>query len=105
SEIGEGREDRRACTDGNALLATSQCEPRVVAFAVAERAVKHGDTIAERAAEAGDRLRREGDLGNEHDRALSALLDERAEQRDVDERFAAPGDAMKKEGFTGARGA
>ena len=73
AEVLERREDRRARADGDALLAALEREPRVVALAVAQRAVQHGDLVAEHGAEAIDGLRRERDLGHEHDRRLSPL--------------------------------
>ena len=105
AEIRERREDRRARADGDALLAASQCQPGVVPLAVAQRAVEHGHAIAEGRAKAIDRLRRERDLGNEHDRALVARIDQRAQQFDVDERLATAGDAVQQKRFTRPPGA
>src|SRR5947209_19425161 len=84
AEIGERREDGGSRTDGDALLAATECEPCVVPLAVAQRAVQDGDAIAECGAEAIDRLWREGDLRDEHDRALIALVADGSEQLDGD---------------------
>ena len=101
AEVLERREHRRPRANGNALGATAQREPFVVALAVAQCAVQDGDAIAEDRAKAVDRLRRERDLGHQNDRRLAALVDHAPQQLDVDQRLAAAGDAVKKKDFTG----
>src|SRR5439155_16559047 len=64
AEVAERREDGRAGADGDALLAAAEGEPGVVPLAVGEGAVQHGDPVPEDGAEAVDRLRGEGDLGD-----------------------------------------
>ncbi len=64
-----------------------------------ERAVQHGHAVAEHGAEPIDGLRREGDLGHEHDRRPAAALDHLAQQLDVDQRLAAAGDAVEQQGL------
>ncbi len=44
----------------------------VAALGLGQRGVQHGDAVAEALAEAAERLRRERDLRDEHDRAASA---------------------------------
>ena len=96
THIPQGREDRRPRSDGDALLAALQRDPCVIALAVAECAVEHGDAVAEHGAKPVDGLRRERDLRHEHDRALPTLLDDAAQQLDVDKGLSAAGDPMEQ---------
>ncbi len=96
AEVGERREDRRARANGDSLASLAQREPFVVPLAVAERAVQHRDGVAELGAKAIDGLRRERDLGHEHDRRLSIAQNEPLEKLEVDERLAAAGDPVKE---------
>ena len=75
----------------------SEREPCVVSLAVAQRAVQHGDLVAEHGAEAIDRLRRERDLRHEHDRRLPLLEHDAPQQLDVDERLSAARHAVQQE--------
>jgi hypothetical protein len=104
AEIAQRREDRRARADGDALLAAPQRQPGVVALAVAQRGVEHGDTVAEDGAKAVDGLRRERDLRNEHDRRLPLHLDDVAQELEVDERLPAPRHAVQEEDLPGIAG-
>jgi hypothetical protein len=103
-ELGDRREHGRTRPDRDPLLPTPERQPRVVALAVGERRVEHRDLIAERAAEPVDRLRRQRDLRHQHDRALPALPHHAAQQLDVDERLAAPRDAVQQERLPCASG-
>ncbi len=58
--------------------------------------MEHGDPIAKRRAETIDRLRRERDLGHEHDGGLPSLIHDPAQQLDVDECLAAPGNPVQE---------
>ena len=80
-EVGDGREHRRARADRDARLARAQPPPLVVALALAERRVQQRDGVAEARLEARDGLRRERDLGHEHDHALAALAAPRPHAR------------------------
>jgi hypothetical protein len=57
--------------------------------------VEDGEAVAEAGAEAGDRLRREADLGDEDDRAAAALQ-RRLDRRQVDLGLARAGDAVEE---------
>ena len=69
ADVGERREHRRARPDADPRLAAAQPQPLVVALALAERRVQDRDDVPEARLEAPERLRRERDLGHEHDRA------------------------------------
>ena len=69
AEVAHRREDGRARADGDPALAPAQQPPGIGALAVGEPAVQHRDLVAEDAAEPAHRLRRERDLGHQHDRA------------------------------------
>jgi hypothetical protein len=96
AQVAHRCEDRRPRTDRDALLAAPQREPRVVPLAIRERAVQHGDLVAEHGAEPVDRLRRQRDLRHEHDRRLPFLEDDASQQLEVDERLPAPRDAVQQ---------
>ena len=101
AEVRKRREDRRASADGDALLAAAKREPGIVALAIAQRRVKHGDRVPEYVPEPIDRLRRERDLGHEHDGRLSSFANDSLEQLNVHERLAAPGDAVEEKHLAG----
>ena len=69
AEVADRGEDGRARADADARLAAAQAPPLVVALAGGEGRVEDGEAVAEPGAEAGHRLRREADLGDEDDRA------------------------------------
>ena len=96
AEVAQWREDGRARADGDALLAAAEGEPGVVPFAIGEAAVQHRDAVAEDGAEPVHRLRRERDLRDEDDRRLPLLVHHATEELEVDERLAAPGDAVQQ---------
>ena len=72
-EPGDGREDRRARADDDARLPARDPLALVAPLGVRERRVQHRDAVAEARREPADGLRRERDLGHEHDRAAPAL--------------------------------
>ena len=94
AEILQRREDRRARTDCDFLFTALECEPGIVALAIAESGVQNRDAVAEDGAKSVDGLGGERDLGNENDRGFVFLEDDALEQLDVDERFAASGYAV-----------
>ena len=79
-EVADGREDRRARADAHARLARPQPRPLVVALPGRELGVQDGDGVAEAVGEARDDLRRQPDLGDEHDDPAAALERRRREQ-------------------------
>ena len=89
------REDGRARADDDPRLAGAQPPPLVVALAVRERGVQQRDRVAEARLEAGDGLRRQRDLRDEHDHALA--VGERLRGRaQVDLGLARAGDAVQQ---------
>ncbi len=60
--------------------------------------MEDGHFVAEPGPEAADRLRSQGDFGNEDDRPPALPLNDLAKEMDVDEGLARPGDALKEEG-------
>ena len=80
-EVAHGGEDRRARPDADQRVAAAQPPPLVVALPRPEPRVKQRDGVAEALAKAGDRLRRQRDLGDEHDRAAAALAAPRRRRR------------------------
>ena len=95
AEVADRREDRRARADRDPRLAGAQAAPLVVALALAERRVQQRDRVAEARLEAPDGLRRERDLGHEHDHALAAL-ERRGGRAQVDLGLARAGDAVQQ---------
>ncbi len=76
-ESGDGREHGRPCADHDTRLARCDSLALVTALGVAQRRVQHGDAAPEACVEPADRLRRQGDLGHEDDRAEPALEHDR----------------------------
>jgi hypothetical protein len=70
-EAVDGREQRRACADCDAERSVPKRGPHRVPLAVDEAAVNDGDRLAEPRGEPLHELRRERDLGNQHDRAAA----------------------------------
>ncbi len=89
-----GADDHRHCPLGDLL-------PLPVALGVAEVAVQHGHA-AEPRAEAIDRLRRQADLGHQHDR-LPPEVDYLLDGLDVDLGLAAAGDAVDEDRLVASR--
>ena len=71
AEVRDRREDGGACTDDDGRLAGDDPLALVAALRLGQAGVQHGDPVAEAGLEASQRLRRQGDLGDEHDRALA----------------------------------
>ncbi len=95
------REDRRACADHDRRLAGRDAFPLVAPLRLRQSRVEASDAVSEAVAEAGERLRREGDLGNEDDRAEPAL-EGGGTGPQVDLRLATAGLAVKEEAPAGA---
>ena len=95
AEGGERGEDRGAGADDDVDVAAADAVPLVVALAVREAAVLHGDPFAEGAAEGRRRGRRQGDLRHEDQRAAPARADV-AGKPEVDLRLPAPRDAVQQ---------
>ena len=77
-EPADRREDRGARADDDARLAARDPRTLVAPLGVGERRVEDRDPVAEARAHPADRLRRERDLGHEHDRPEAALEHRRA---------------------------
>ena len=102
AEVGDRGEDGRARADADARLAAAQPPPLVVALAVGEGRVEDRDAVAEAGPEAGDRLRREADLGDEDDRPAPSGQ-RRLDRGEVDLGLAGAGDAVQELLARGAR--
>ncbi len=101
AQMGRRGEDRAARADHDLHAAGGNLLPVPVPLRVAQMAVQDGDGI-EPSAEAADRLRRQADLGHQHD-GLSAVTDDLADRLDIDFGFAAPRDAMQQDRAVPAR--
>ena len=95
-ELAHRREERAARADGDVDLAVAEALPHPVALARREARVEDRDVVAEARAEAGDELRRERDLGDEHDRAAPGLA-RGGDGAQVHLGLAAAGDAVEEE--------
>ena len=73
SHPAHGREDRRACADHDPRLPARDAVALVAPLGISQRRVDDRDAVAESLPEATDRLRREGDLRHEDDRAEAPL--------------------------------
>ena len=73
AEVAHRGEDRRARADADPRLARVQALPLVAALARRQPRVEQRHAVAEPRREPRDRLGRQPDLGNEHDRALPPL--------------------------------
>src|SRR5258707_15889901 len=94
AEISQRSKDGGACADRDALFSAREGEPGVATLTRRQVAVQHGDAVAELGAEAIHRLGRECDLRHEHDGRAILLDDDATEQLQIDQRLAAPGDAV-----------
>ena len=90
------REDRRARADHHPRLAAGDPLALVAPLGLAQAGVQDRDRVAEARAETTDRLRRERDLGDEHDRP-EAALEGRCRRLEIDLGLAAPGRAVEQE--------
>jgi hypothetical protein len=95
AKVAQRREDRRSRSHGDTFATVAKRKPLIVSLAVAQRAVQHGNLVAEHRAEAIDRLRRQRNLWHEHDRGLPLLQHDAPQQLDIDERLAASRDAAE----------
>ena len=95
-DVGDRREDRRARADADLRLAGAQPVPLVAALPGRELGVQDGDGVPEAVDEARDDLRRQRDLGHEHDRA-APLGERRGGGLQVDLRLARAGDAVQQQ--------
>ena len=73
AEARHRREDGRARSDDHRRLARDDPLALVAPLGLGQPRVEHGDPVAEASLEAPERLRRERDLGDEHDRAPASL--------------------------------
>ena len=96
AEPRDRREDRRACADDDRRLAGRDALALVAPLGVGQRGVEDRDAIAEARTEAADRLRRERDLGHEHDDAAAAL-ERRGGGLEVHLGLAAPGRPVQQD--------
>src|SRR5690606_18014809 len=88
-------EGRRAGADHGASVALAGGAPRLQSFRVVQTRVHHGDRQREARLKARDELRRECDLGHEHERLLFAREHLRDEPQ-VDLGLAAAGYAIQQ---------
>jgi hypothetical protein len=73
AEVLDRREDGAARTDGDPGLVRPEPAPFVVALTLGQRGVQQRDRVPEARLKARHRLRRERDLGHEHDHAFAPL--------------------------------
>ncbi len=99
AEIPHRGEDDRARPDADPRLAGAQAAPLVVARAGGHPRVEQGDRVAEAATEAIHGLRRERDLGHEHDRPAAAR-ERLASGLQVHLGLSRAGDAVEQEGMS-----
>ena len=102
AERRERREDGRAGADDDGRLAGDDPLPLVPPLGLGEAGVEQRDPVAEARAEAAERLRRQRDLGHEHDRA-AAGGERRLAGADVDLGLAAAGRAREEDVPAAAR--
>jgi hypothetical protein len=94
-ELRHRREHRRARPERDPGAPRAEPSPLIVALAVGEAAVEHRDLVAETRAEARRELRRERDLGDQHQRPAPGR--EHARDRlEIDLGLAGAGDAVEQ---------
>ena len=98
AEVAHGREHRRARADHDARPAGLDLFEAVAALSGGQRRVQHRDQIAELCGELPQHLRRQSDLRDEHDGALSGLERVR-DQAQIDLRLAAARHAEQQRGL------
>ena len=96
AERAHRREHRRARAERDADLARAQPPPRRQPLARRQPAVQHRDVLAEARAEARRQLRRQRDLGHQHQRAAPGRP-RRGDHAQVDLGLARAGDAVQQE--------
>ena len=94
-EVLDRREHGRPGPHAHARLAIAQAPPLGVALAGRQLGVQHGNRLAEAFDEAPDDLRRECDLGHEHDRP-PALLERCGGGAQIDLCLARAGDSVEQ---------
>ena len=98
AERSQRREHRRARADADPRLAARAAAPtRRGARPRDELRVQHRDGVAEALDEARDDLRRQRDLGHEHDHALAPALERLGRRAQVDLGLARAGDAVQQQ--------
>ena len=90
------REECAARADDDVDIAARCGMPTIETLALRKAGVEHGDAFAENGFEASRGLRRERYFGNQDDRA-AAGFDRFCDRPNVDERLAAPGNALDEE--------
>ena len=90
------REERGARADGDVDLAAAEPPPHRVALLLREPAVEHRDVVAEARAKARHELRRQRDLGHEHERPAPGG-EAGGDGAQVDLGLAGAGDAVEEE--------
>ena len=96
AEVRHRREHGRARADDDRRLARDDPLALVAPLGLGAARVEDRDPVAEARLETAERLRRERDLGHEHDRAAPSLERRRA-GLEVDLRLAAPGRAREQQ--------
>ena len=102
--VGGGREEGGAGADDDVDLAGADAAPVLLEFAGTQRRVQHGDPPGQAGAEAVDGLRRERDLGHQHQRHATLVADALGGGQ-VDLRLATAGHATQEEEAGGGRAA
>ena len=95
AEVVQRREDGRARPDADARLTTAQALPFVVALVIGEGRVQDREAVSEPRPEARHRLRRQADLGDQHDRPAAAGQ-RRLDRGEVDLGLAGASDAVQE---------
>ncbi len=93
SQIGYGREQRRARADHDINLPGANASPLIEALAHTQVAMDNGNAVGKAPGHALDSLGGKGYFWHQHDAAL-ALSDDRGERLQVDLRLAASGNAV-----------
>ena len=100
---GQGHEHRRARAHDHRHLARARLQPRAQPLGLGQAGVQHGHRHRQAAPEAVHGLRREGDLGDEH-QGLPPGLDHALDDPQVDLGLAATGHPLEQEGPEGPQG-
>jgi hypothetical protein len=101
ADVGQRREHRRARPHAHPGLAATQPRPLVVAFTPAQRRMEHGHHVAEAGLEAAQRLRGEGDLGDQDDGRAPGIK-RRLHRLQVDLGLARAGDSVQQVAIAGS---
>ena len=101
--VGERRENSGPRADHDGSLAAARRTPGPQSFDVGQRRVQHGERHGEARGETGNQLRRQRDLGHQHQRLLAALHDG-VDRAQVDLGLAAARDPVQQERRVAARG-